>query len=648
MTDKMELTLETCDPNCIKSQPEQDIIPMPDISSGEEPIAVRKSQRNKVQPTRLTYDTPVVARKRKPCKKEHKEDKKDRGNIEDLRNIINKNKGTSGKRQKKEKPNFWAMKQAWLNKMKKLRDDPVYQAQQKIIVESFKRTYVAYKWNDNLSDYENLYRSEFFRCFRSYILYNIPIDHNQIIRSINAIINNAMPIGTTFDTLTVIEYPANSGTKIKHPTVGLSSKSDFDNILGQIYRINPAEFPSGGSLYTSMNTLNSKPFNTLNSAIPFYDGFPSEQDSKEETYKGDLCHSTDTHIEDYKIDIITEKDYEDSLQDLMGRLTLESPLLAPLSGPLIEDIDINLLNKDPSSINNEAERNLLLDTEKHINKYVLSLFPAPPAPPPSQEQFLQKRKEYLEELETIPTDELLTVKSQIDSDFDNRFPDSEVAKFPDSEVRIFPSIKVVGTKRSRPPTADGIKKPSVTRRLRKAVGRLPRPSVKKLVAKAPKVFKSKQPKAQKTKDRKPKSQKGGTRRKKPRKHTRGKRRHRTRAGTHRDRKPPGLSNISLGKYYDEYSQSFREVPGVNTSRKIQSRRNEIMLSTERDQLMRKLARIIEEMPKQSEAQRENSQITLQRLALEVSSLDRKIKNQKASFRKQSGGHCPQCPHTRKN
>lgn len=642
----MELTLETCDSNCIKSQPEQDIIPMPDISSGEEPIAVRKSQRNKVQPTRLTYDTPVVARKRKPCKKEDKEDKKDRGNIEDLRNIINKNKGTSGKRQKKEKPNFWAMKQAWLNKMKKLRDDPVYQAQQKIIVETFKRTYVAYKWNDNLSDYENLYRSEFFRCFRSYILYNIPIDHNQIIRSINAIINNAMPIGTTFDTLTVIEYPANSGTKIKHPTVGLSSKSDFDNILGQIYRINPAEFPSGeGNLFRSMNTLNSKPFNTLNSTeIPFYDGDPR----KEETYKGDLCHSTDTHIEDYKIDIITKKDYEDSLEELMSRLTLSGPL----SGPVIEDIDTNLLNKDPSSITSEAERKLLLDTEQHIYKYVLSLLPANP----SEEQIAQRRKEYLEELETIPTDELLTVKSQIDSDFDDRFLDSEVAKFPDSEVAkfpdrgvpIFPTIKVLGTKRSRPPTADGIKKPSVTRRLRKAVGRLPRPSVKKLVAKAPKVFKSKQPKAQKTKDRKPKSQKGGTRRKKPRKHTRGKRRHRRRAGTHRDRKPPGLSNISLGKYYDEYSQSFREVPGVNTSRQIQSRRNEIMLSTERDQLMRKLARIIEEMPKQSEAQRENSQITLQRLALEVSSLDRKIKNQKASSRKQSGGHCPQCPHTRKN
>ena len=124
------------------------------------------------------------------------------------------------------------------------------------------------------------------------------------------------------------------------------------------------------------------------------------------------------------------------------------------------------------------------------------------------------------------------------------------------------------------------------------------------------------------------SQKGGTRKKKPRKprkHTRSRRRNRRLAGTHRDRKPPGLANISLGKYYDEYSQSFKEVPGINTSKRFQSKRNDIMLTFERDKLMRRLNRIIEEMPKQSEAQRENSQITLQRLALEVSSLDEKIK-----------------------
>ena len=198
-------------------------------------------------------------------------------------------------------------------------------------------------------------------------------------------------------------------------------------------------------------------------------------------------------------------------------------------------------------------------------------------------------------------------------------------------------IEETGENRGKKRAASGI-----TRRLRKAVGRVPRPSVKKLVAKAPKVFKSKQPKAQKTKSnpKKPKSQKGGTRKKKPRKHTRGKRRHKRRAGTHRDRKPPGLSNISLGKYYDEYSQSFKEVPGVNTSRRIQTKRSNVMLTFERDKLMRKLTRIIEEIPKQSPAQRENSQITLQRLALEISILDEKINKLNTSQRTLSGGHCP--------
>ena len=47
------------------------------------------------------------------------------------------------------------------------------------------------------------------------------------------------------------------------------------------------------------------------------------------------------------------------------------------------------------------------------------------------------------------------------------------------------------------------------------------------------------------------------------------------------------------------------------------------------------------MPKQNEAQREKSQNTLQRLALQISSLDEKIKKMNSSQTTLTGGHCPQ-------
>tara|TARA_B100000902_G_scaffold400037_1_gene474879 strand:+ start:4725 stop:6317 length:1593 start_codon:yes stop_codon:yes gene_type:complete len=175
-------------------------------------------------------------------------------------------------------------------------------------------------------------------------------------------------------------------------------------------------------------------------------------------------------------------------------------------------------------------------------------------------------------------------------------------------------------------TGMGIKKPKISRT-----------TLKKML---PKVFKSKQTKSKQTKANKPKPQKGGTRKKNPKKPTRRRRKPKRRAGAPGDRKPPRLPDISIGKYYDEHSKSFKEIPGINTSRKIQSRHNNVILSYERDKLMRQLNKLIQEMPKQNESQHPNSQITLQRLALEISSLDKKLKKNSNSPRTLSGGTCP--------
>ena len=90
---------------------------------------------------------------------------------------------------KKTRPNPWAMRQAWLNKIKKLRQDPEFIKRQQAIVSKFKSEYRPYVWNKDLSNYENLYRSEIFN--------NPGKQHPDIIKSINNYIKNSMPIRTS-------------------------------------------------------------------------------------------------------------------------------------------------------------------------------------------------------------------------------------------------------------------------------------------------------------------------------------------------------------------------------------------------------------------------------------------------------------------
>ena len=138
------------EPSCLYDQSIDSVDTTPDIldTALEQPIALRKSKREKKTPDILTYPVVETAPKSKRATK-----------VKQLKAFVASKKDSVAKKPKTEafvyskkektdtKPNFWAMKQAWLNKLRKLRQDPVYIEKQQAIVAKFKRGYIPYKWD---------------------------------------------------------------------------------------------------------------------------------------------------------------------------------------------------------------------------------------------------------------------------------------------------------------------------------------------------------------------------------------------------------------------------------------------------------------------------------------------------------------------
>lgn len=151
----------------------------------QQPIALRKSKRVTKAPDILTYPVAETAPKSKRAGKKDTVTK-----VEELKAFVDSKKTSVAKKAKTDKPNFWAMKQAWLNKLRKLRQDPEYIKKQQAIVAKFKSEYIPYKWEKDLSTYENLYRSKIK-------IQGMNLSHDEIIKSVNLHIKTALPINTT-------------------------------------------------------------------------------------------------------------------------------------------------------------------------------------------------------------------------------------------------------------------------------------------------------------------------------------------------------------------------------------------------------------------------------------------------------------------
>lgn len=155
----------------------------------QKPIALRKSKREKKAPDVLTYPVAETAPKSKRVSK----GKDSATKVKELKAFVDSKKASGEKKPKTDtmkRPNFWAMKQAWLNKIRKLRQDPEYIKKQQAIVAKFKSEYIPYKWNKDLSTYENLYRSNIKN-------QGMKLPHDEIIKSVNLHIKTALPINTT-------------------------------------------------------------------------------------------------------------------------------------------------------------------------------------------------------------------------------------------------------------------------------------------------------------------------------------------------------------------------------------------------------------------------------------------------------------------
>lgn len=165
-----------------------DILDTSKLDTLQEPIALRKSKRVTKAPDILTYQ---VAERAPKSKRTGKKDTVTK--VEELKAFVDSKKTSVAKKAKTDtmkRPNFWAMKQAWLNKIRKLRQDPEYIKKQQAIVAKFKSEYIPYKWEKDLSTYENLYRSKIK-------IQGMKLPHDEIIKSVNLHIKTALPINTT-------------------------------------------------------------------------------------------------------------------------------------------------------------------------------------------------------------------------------------------------------------------------------------------------------------------------------------------------------------------------------------------------------------------------------------------------------------------
>ena len=162
------------------------------LSDKNQPVALRRSKRTTAPPDILTYtdDTPTV--------------KKNQNRVKKIVDQVEKTKkGTSKKsrnskqdkpRDPNRRPNPWAMRQAWLNKLRIKRQDPEYIKAQQAIVAKYRHEYIPYKWVTSLSTYENLYRSELLK---KYNQQGSHPSHTELVSAIDHHIKVSLPMTTT-------------------------------------------------------------------------------------------------------------------------------------------------------------------------------------------------------------------------------------------------------------------------------------------------------------------------------------------------------------------------------------------------------------------------------------------------------------------
>ena len=162
------------------------------LSDKNQPVALRRGKRTTRPPDILTYtdDTPTV-------KKNQNRVKKIVDRVEKTKKGTSKKSRTSKQdkpRDPNRRPNPWAMRQAWLNKLRIKRQDPEYIKAQQTIVAKYRAQYIPYKWDTSVSTYENLYRSELLKKFTQQGSHP---SHSTIIAAVNDHIKVSLPMTTT-------------------------------------------------------------------------------------------------------------------------------------------------------------------------------------------------------------------------------------------------------------------------------------------------------------------------------------------------------------------------------------------------------------------------------------------------------------------
>ena len=162
----------------------------------DNPIAVRKSGRSTRPPDILTYtvETPTVKKNRTQVKKIVEKIEKQSSKKSSKKSKIPRTSRQDKPRDPNSRPNPWAMRQAWLNKLRIKRQDPEYIKAQQAIVAKYREQYIPYKWDTSLSTYENLYRSELLKKFTQQ---GSRPSHSSIIAAVNVHIKRSLPISTT-------------------------------------------------------------------------------------------------------------------------------------------------------------------------------------------------------------------------------------------------------------------------------------------------------------------------------------------------------------------------------------------------------------------------------------------------------------------
>ena len=91
-----------------------------------------------------------------------------------------------------------------------------------------------------------------------------------------------------------------------------------------------------------------------------------------------------------------------------------------------------------------------------------------------------------------------------------------------------------------------------------------------------------------------------------------------------DRRPLRATDISLGRFYDPTLEKFIEVPGINTTKKYNKKRD---LIKKKQYYFRKLEELIDKMPKIPLSEHHIYESELQKLAEIISNIEEDIKQE---------------------